>query len=55
MLVKDGQDRLPTNEEHDTILKAFPTALSVGILLPTIFVRFQTFFLKSPGHWPLLV
>ena len=51
--MKDVQDRLPTNEEeHEMILKAFLTSLSVGIFLPTIVVRFQT-HPKKP--WPLTV
>ncbi len=52
-LVKDGQDRLPINEEeHNMILEAFPSAISVGIFLPTIVVRFKTLPEKP---WPLTV
>lgn len=52
-LVKDGQDHLPTNEEeHNMILEAFLTALSVGIFSPTIVVHFKTLAEKP---WPLTV
>lgn len=52
-LVKDGQDRFPINEEeHNMILEAFPSAISVGIFLPTIVVRFKSLPEKP---WPLTV
>lgn len=52
-LVKDGLDRFPTDEEgYDMIRNAFPTALSVGVFLPTIIIRFQTLPEKP---WPLTV
>lgn len=51
--MKDGQDRLPPNEEdHEMILKAFLTSLSVCIFLPIIVVRFQT---HAEKPWPLTV
>lgn len=40
--MEDGRDRLPVSEnEYDLILKAFPTAQSVGVYPPLVVVRFK--------------
>ncbi|MCJ1260733.1 hypothetical protein MMC22_000595 [Lobaria immixta] len=40
-LVENGKARVPTEEEHELILKAFPSALSVGVYFPMVVVCFQ--------------
>lgn len=51
-LVEDGMYRVPTREEHKTILQAFPSATGVGIFIPMVVVRFS----KLPSKpWPLSV
>lgn len=50
--VEEGQHRSPTNEELRMILKAFPSANSVGVFLPLVAVSFS----KLPSKpWPLSV
>lgn len=52
-LVDYGKDRLPASrDEINLILKAFPTALSVGVFLPVVVVRFPDL---PPKPWPLTV
>lgn len=52
-LVENGTDRLPASQdEYNLILKAFPTALSVGVFHPFIVVRFECL---PPKPWPLTV
>lgn len=49
----NGKDRLPASrDEINLILKAFPTALSVGVFPPVVVVRFPDL---PPKPWPLTV
>lgn len=52
-LVENGRDRLPTSrDEYDLIVKAFPTALSVGLYPPFVVVHFNCL---PPKPWPLTI
>ena len=52
-LVENGVSRLPTSQnEYDMILKAFPTAQSVGVYLPFVVVQFKCL---PPKPWPLTI
>lgn len=51
-LVEDGASRLPSDLEHEQLLNAFPSAMSVGVFCSTVVVCFVTL---PPKPWPLSV